>query len=118
MLEADNINKNDASNFYDSETNGSKEAIQGGGLVMLDFWSTHCGPCKSLIPLLNEIAGKYPELSILKIKIEENDSLAEEYDVRSVPALLLFKDGKNIDRLLGKSPFVMIDNFIKKHSDT
>lgn len=115
MAESHTLNKKEASNFYDSDTNGSKEAIQQGGLVMLDFWSTHCGPCKSLIPLLNEIAGKYPELSILKVKIEENDSLAEEHDVRSVPALLLFKDGEYLDRLMGKSPFPMIDNFIKKH---
>ena len=115
MVEASSTQKNGASNFYDSDTNASKEAIQQGGLVMLDFWSTHCGPCRSLIPLLNEIAGKYPELSILKVKIEENDSLAEEYDVRSVPALLLFKDGEYLDRLMGRSPFPMIDNFINKH---
>jgi thioredoxin 1 len=104
-----------ASNFYDSNTNESQKAIQEGDFVMLDFWSTHCGPCRSLIPLLNEIAGKYPKLSILKIKIEDNDSLAEEYDVKSVPALLLFKDGKYIDRLMGRSPFLMIDNLINKH---
>ncbi len=115
MAEAHTLNKNEASNFYDADTNESNESIQQGGFIMLDFWSTHCGPCKSLIPLLNEIAGKYPELSILKVKIEENDSLAEEYDVRSVPALLLFKEGKYLDRLLGKSPFPMIDNFINKH---
>ncbi len=115
MNEAHTLKKDGTSNFYDSDTIGSIEAIQQGGLVMLDFWSTHCGPCKSLIPLLNEIAGKYPELTILKIKIEENDSLAEEYDVRSVPALLLFKDGEYLDRLMGKSPFPMIDNFINKH---
>ncbi|MFT5395553.1 MAG: thioredoxin 1 [Gammaproteobacteria bacterium] len=115
MAEAHTLKSNSASNFVDSDTNESKEAIQQGGLVMLDFWSTHCGPCKSLIPLLNEIAEKYPELSILKVKIEENDNLAEEHDVRSVPALLLFKEGKYLDRLMGKSPFPMIDNFIKKH---
>ena len=115
MVEAHTLKTNSASNFYDSDTNESKEAIQQGGLVMLDFWSTHCGPCKSLIPLLNEIAGKYSELTILKIKIEENDSLAEEYDVRSVPALLIFKDGELLDRLMGKSPFPMIDNFVNKH---
>lgn len=115
MVEAKSAQNNDASNFYDSDTNGSQEAIQQGGLVMLDFWSTHCGPCKSLIPLLNEIAGKYPKLFILKVKIEENDSLAEEYDVKSVPSLLLFKDGEYIDRLIGRSPFPMIDNFINKH---
>jgi thioredoxin len=115
MAEARNTKANGASNFYDSDTKASKEAIQQGGLVMLDFWSTHCGPCRSLIPLLNELAGKYSELSILKIKIEENDSLADEYDVRSVPALLLFKEGKYLDRLMGRSPFPMIDNFINKH---
>ncbi|GEM_PF-799143 len=110
------VEVNSAANFYDADTSESKETIQQGGLVMLDFWSTHCGPCKSLIPLLNEIAGKYPKLSILKVKIEENDSLAEEYDVRSVPALLLFKEGEYLDRLMGKSPFPMIDNFINKHT--
>ncbi len=104
-----------ASNFYDSDTNESQKAIQHGGFVMLDFWSTHCGPCKSLIPLLNEIAEKYPKLSILKIQIEVSDSLDEKYDVKSVPALLLFKDGKYIDRLMGRSPFPMIDNLINKH---
>jgi thioredoxin 1 len=116
MAEANTAQESDASNFYDSDTNGSKEAIQQGGLVMLDFWSTHCGPCRSLIPLLTEIAGKYPELNIMKIKIEENDSLADEYDVKSVPSLLLFKNGEYLDRLIGKTPFPIIDNFVKKHA--
>lgn len=79
---------------------------------MLDFWAEGCGPCASLKPVLVDLASKRPELTVLKVDIIANDDLAEQYNVRSVPSLLLFKDGKCVDRLVGKASYVQIDRMV------
>lgn len=107
--------QNRSTNFYDSDSKDCKEVIQQGDLVMVDFWSKMCGPCRSLMPILAELADKHPELCIIKIEIEENVSLADEYDVKSVPSLLLFKNSECLDRLIGKAPYPLIENMLKTH---
>jgi thioredoxin len=116
MAEAHTQPNSGPSNCYDADTTTCKEVIQQGGLVMLDFWSEHCGPCRSLMPLMSELANKHPQLTILKVEIENNDSLADEFNVQSIPSLLLFKEGDYLDRLIGKTPYPLIDKLIKKHT--
>ncbi len=112
----DTAQNSEAVNLYDTDTKGCKEAIRKGGLIMVDFWSKQCGPCRSLMPLLADIAKKHPTLCIIKIEIEKNAALADEYEVKSVPSLLLFKDGDYIDRLIGKAPFPIIEDMVIKLS--
>lgn len=104
----------ESGNFFEADSKASRDVIRRGGLVMLDFWSEQCGPCRSLMPLLQDLARQKPGLTIVKVEIEENDDLAEEFDVRSIPALLLFKEGERVDTLVGKSSYVMIERMVAK----
>ena len=71
-------------------------------LVLVDFWAAWCAPCRMMAPVLNEIASELEGNSrIGKVNIEEFQSLAQKYSVRSIPTLILFKDGKEINRFVG-----------------
>jgi thioredoxin 1 len=103
-------------NLRDADTPACKAAIDAGGYVLVDFWATWCGPCRSLAPVLAELAGRHAELTILKVDVEANGGLADEFGVRSVPSLLLFKAGACVDRLVGKVPYVTLERMIAKHA--
>ena len=92
-----------------------RAAIERGDFVLLDFRADWCGPCRSLKPVLADLAGRRPGLTILEVDIEKNGDLADDYAVRSVPSLLLFKNGACVDRRIGKASFVDIDRMVAKH---
>jgi len=71
-------------------------------LVLVDFWAAWCGPCRMMAPVLNDVASELTGNShIGKVNIEEHQSLAQKFKVRSIPTLILFKDGKEINRFVG-----------------
>ena len=107
MTEADN-----KPNLRHADAAACRVWIEQGGMVLLDFWAEWCGPCRSLHPVLEDLAGRRPELMILKVDIEQHGEFADEFEVKSVPSLLLFKDGAFVDRRVGKVPFVQIDRMI------
>ncbi len=73
--------------------------------VLVDFWAEWCGPCKMLSPILEEVSQELNEkLKIVKINLDENQDLAMKYSVRSIPTLLLFRNGELIDSKIGLSP--------------
>jgi len=69
--------------------------------VLVDFWAPWCGPCKMLGPVLEELAAETDRVKIVKINVDENSELAQEYEVMSIPTILLFKEGEIVDRFLG-----------------
>lgn len=71
-------------------------------VVFVDFWATWCGPCQMISPIIEQIADEYVEkMPVVKIDIDQNSELAEEYKIMSIPTVILFKDGKEIQRLVG-----------------
>lgn len=73
-----------------------------GRLVLVDFWAEWCAPCRMMAPILNEIAGELPDGSFVgKVNVETYQSMAQRFNVRNIPTLILFKDGKEINRFVG-----------------
>ena len=73
--------------------------------VLVDFWAEWCGPCKMIAPILNELAREYDgKLRITKLDVDENPATAMAYGVMSIPTLILFKDGKPVERIVGLQP--------------
>lgn len=74
------------------------------GTVMVDFWASWCGPCVMLSPMLDEIATENKNISLVKVDVEAESSLAEKYNVTSLPTVIIFKDGKISATLTGSRP--------------
>lgn len=76
-----------------------------GKLVLVDLWAEWCGPCKMMEPVLEEIAGEMEEsLQVVKIDIDQNQETPMKFNVMNIPTLLFFKDGKEVDRVIGAVP--------------
>lgn len=82
--------------------NFQTEVLERKGLILVDFWATWCGPCQMIAPVLKEIADQYEgRLTVGKVNVDEQMPLAMAYSVASIPTLLLFKDGKMINKSVG-----------------
>jgi thioredoxin 1 len=84
-----------------TEDSWGTEIEQYKGAALVDFWATYCGPCKMLAPKLEELAGELGTVKFCKLDIEENDEIAQRFNIAHIPCLVLFKDGQEKDRLIG-----------------
>ena len=93
-MSAININKN---NFQSEVLNSEKK-------VLLDFWAPWCGPCRMVVPIVEEIAGERPDIKVGKINVDENPELASQFGIMSIPTLVVMENGKIVNQAMGARP--------------
>jgi len=98
-----------------TDDNFEGEVLKSDKPVLVDFWAPWCGPCKAIGPVVEELAEKFNDsVKMMKLNVDENQKTAVNYGVRSIPTLILFKEGKVFDTLVGLVPKERLEDFVKK----
>ncbi len=84
-------------------------------LVLVDFYADWCGPCRMLASQLEDLNNNRSEVEIVKINVDEAQNLAKKFGIMSIPALMLFKDGKLVDNKIGYMPKELIENWVENN---
>ncbi len=101
-------------NVYEFTDQNFENDVQKSDLpVLIDFWAVWCGPCKAIAPILEEVANEYQgKVKVGKVDVDQNQNTAMKYGVRSIPTLLLIKDGEVVNQLVGAVPKANITDIL------
>lgn len=91
-----------------TKENFNAEVVNSDRPVLVDFWATWCGPCRMVGPLVEEIAAEHPEIKVGKINVDEQPELAAQFQIMSIPTLMVVKNGKITQRVVGARPKAQI----------
>jgi thioredoxin 1 len=99
-----------------TDGNFSDEIENGKGLSVVDFWAAWCGPCRMVAPVMEQLATDYTgKLKVAKLDVDANQQTAMKYNIRSIPSILFFKDGKHVDTVVGAVPKAYLERKIQEH---
>ena len=99
-----------------TDSNFQNEVLNSATPVLIDFWAEWCGPCKMSAPVVEELAKEYDgKLKVGKVDVDSNQQVSMQFGIRSIPTLLIFKQGKVVDQLVGAVPKRMLVEKITKH---
>lgn len=99
-----------------NDNNFESEVINSENISIVDFWAPWCGPCRKMSAVIDEVATEFQgKINVFKINTDDNLKSAKEYSISGLPSILIFKDGKPIERLVGLMPKDTLSNNIKKH---
>jgi thioredoxin 1 len=100
-----------------SDDNFATEIEQTTGLAVVDFWATWCAPCRMIAPIVEQLATEYAgKAKVAKLDVDHNQKTAARFNVRSIPTILFFKDGKLIDQVVGAVPRPALEAKFKEHA--
>jgi thioredoxin 1 len=98
------------------QNNFQTEVLQATSPVLVDFWAPWCGPCRMVAPVVDKVAQTYQgRLKVVKLNTDDSPSIAGKYEVSGIPALILFKGGEPVDRIVGYVPEKQLTAMVEKH---
>ena len=99
-----------------TDDNFETEVLQSNEPVLIDFWAVWCGPCRMIAPIVEEMSGEYAgKAKIAKLDVDANPNVAMKYGIRSIPMILIFKDGKVVEQIVGAVPKQKLVNALDAH---
>nr|YP_009395147.1 thioredoxin [Bryothamnion seaforthii]ARW63915.1 thioredoxin [Bryothamnion seaforthii] len=99
-----------------ADSSFDSEVIKCNTAVLVDFWAPWCGPCRMVAPVINEIADEYKNIiKVVKVNTDDNPMIATEYGIRSIPTIMIFKNGIRVDTVIGAVPKSTLTNILEKY---
>jgi len=99
-----------------TDSSFKQEVLDSEVPVLVDFWAPWCGPCRMVAPVVDEIADQYAgQVKVVKLNTDENPSVANQYGIRSIPTLMIFKGGQRVDMVVGAVPKTTLASTLEKH---
>lgn len=98
-----------------TDSNFEQEVVKSATPTLIDFWAVWCAPCRAIAPIVEQLANDYDgKVRFGKLNVDDNPAVATKFEIRSIPTLLLFKDGKVLGQVIGAVPKAKLEDLVKK----